>query len=70
MWRCDNLAESGTTSSKQRLDFFLCLLDEPVDVVIGEAGRDHECPRVTPSGDRFAWLNRDRRAVVRIGAGG
>jgi hypothetical protein len=36
---------SRTSSSKQRLDFFLSLLDHPIDIFVAQAGPDHKAAR-------------------------
>jgi hypothetical protein len=42
---------STTPSSSTRFDFLLRLLDKPVDIVIGQTGRDDARPRYATAGD-------------------
>jgi hypothetical protein len=44
------------------------LLDQPVDVVIAEAGRDDARPRSALAGDQLVRFDRDRDPIVRVEA--
>jgi hypothetical protein len=46
----------------------LRLLDEPVDIVIGQTGCDDARPRCAPAGDQLVGLDRDRNTIVRVEA--
>src|SRR5204862_518665 len=58
----------GPLSPSTRFDFLLRLLDEPVDIVIGQTGRHDTRPRSTPAGDQLVGLDRDRDAIIRVEA--
>jgi hypothetical protein len=46
----------------------LRLLDQPVDIIIAQAGGDNPGPQCASAGDQFVGLNHDCDAIVRVEA--
>jgi hypothetical protein len=62
-------SKAVSPSSQTRLDSALRVLDEPVDVIVGEPGRNDTRPRFTTARDQlFVEVERDGHALVRADA--
>src|SRR6516162_5861060 len=59
---------SRTTLIQHAVRLPLRLLDQPVDIVIVQTGRDDTRPRCAPAGDQLVGLDRDRDAIIRVEA--
>jgi hypothetical protein len=46
----------------------LRLLDQPVDIIIAQAGGDNPGPQCASAGDQLVRLNHDCDAIVRVEA--